>query len=118
MLSFKEVRAYLAAQPGAAEDRPFGPQPLVFKVGGKMFALIADEDLPLRVSLKCDPDQAQFLRDSFPAIQPGYHLSKAHWNTVTLDGSIPPEGVFALIDESHRLVVKGLTRAARAQLGL
>ncbi|MFN8569524.1 MAG: MmcQ/YjbR family DNA-binding protein [Kouleothrix sp.] len=69
------------------------------------------------MSLKCDPSQAQFLRDAFAAVQPGYHLNKQHWNTVTIDGSIPPEGLQAMIDDSYRLVVAGLSRAARARLG-
>jgi predicted DNA-binding protein (MmcQ/YjbR family) len=66
--------------------------------------------------LKCEPAHAQFLRESFSAVQPGYHLNKEHWNTVTLDGSIPGEGVRAMIDESYRLVFAGLSKAARRRL--
>lgn len=115
-MELAQLRAYLLAKPGALEDRPFGPQPLVLKVGGKMFALLDEDSRPLRVSLKCDPAQALFLRDSFPAVQPGYHLNKEHWNTVTLDGSIPDTGIQAMIDESYTLVVKSLSRAARQRL--
>jgi predicted DNA-binding protein (MmcQ/YjbR family) len=110
------LQRYLLALPGAVEDHPFGPQPLVMKVGGKIFALLAADAKPLNISLKCEPDHAQFLRESFPAVRPGYHLNKEHWNTVTLDGSIAYDGIRAMIDESYRLVVAGLSRAARARL--
>ena len=115
-MDLKALRAYLLARPGAVEDRPFGPQPLVVKVGGKLFALVAEDDAPPTISLKCEPAHAQFLRDSFPAVQPGYHLNKEHWNTVTLDGSIDDDGIRAMIDESYRLVVAGLSKAARRRL--
>jgi predicted DNA-binding protein (MmcQ/YjbR family) len=112
------LRAYLLSKPGAAETRPFGPQPLVLKVAGKLFALVDETASPLSVSLKCEPEYAQFLRDSFPAVQPGYHLNKEHWNTVILDGSIADDGIRAMIDDSYRLVVAGLSRARREALGL
>ena len=112
------LRASLLARPGADATYPFGPQPLVVKVGGKIFALLDETAAPLNISLKCEPAHAQFLRDSFPAVQPGYHLNKEHWNTITLDGSIAVDGIQAMIDESYRLVVAGLSRAARRQLGL
>ena len=115
-MDLEALRAYLFAKPGAAGERPFGPQPLVVKVGGKIFALLSEDAVPLEVSLKCDPAHAQFLRDTFPAVRPGYHLNKEHWNTVTLDGSIAGEGIQAMIDESYRLVVQGLSKAARRQL--
>ena len=110
------LRAYLLSRHGAVEEHPFGPQPLVVKAGGKIFALLAEDAEPLTISLKCEPTHAQFLRDSFPAVRPGYHLNKEHWNTVTLDGSISDEGILAMIDESYRLIVAGLSKAARQQL--
>jgi predicted DNA-binding protein (MmcQ/YjbR family) len=113
-----ELRAYLLSRPGAQEDFPFGPSPLVAKVGGKMFALLSAEARPPEISLKCDPIDAQIIRDQFPAVRPGYHLSKRHWNTVILDGSVPDTELLLMVDQSHRLVVKGLTRAAREALGL
>lgn len=112
----RALRAYLLAKPGAIEDRPFGPQPLVMKVGGKMFALLAERDQPPSLSLKCDPAHAQFLRDEYPAVQPGYHLNKAHWNTIVLDNSVPDEELQSMIDESYRLVVQSLTRTQRQAL--
>jgi predicted DNA-binding protein (MmcQ/YjbR family) len=115
-MELETLRAYLLSLPGAVEDHPFGPQPLVMKVGGKIFALVAADATPLNISLKCEPAHAQFLRDAFPAVRPGYHLNKQHWNTVTLDGSIEDVGIHDMIDESYRLVVAGLTKAARARL--
>src|SRR5690349_10921295 len=118
IMSLEQLRAYLLAKPGAAEDFPFGPDPLIVKVAGKVFALVALRDQPLRVSLKCDPYHAQFLRDTYVAVQPGYHLNKQHWNTVTLDGSIPNDEILRMIDESYALVVKGLSKAVRRELGI
>ena len=115
-MDLESLRAYLLSRPGAEATYPFGPQPLVVKVAGKMFALVSEDAAPLQVSLKCEPEHAQFLRSSFPAVQPGYHLNKEHWNTVTLDGSIPAGGIQSLIDESYRLVVSGLTKAQRRRL--
>ncbi len=110
------LRAYLLSRPGAVEDHPFGPQPLVVKVGGKIFALVSEDAAPLDISLKCEPAHAQFLRDSFPAVRPGYHLNKEHWNTVTLDGSIADDGIRAMIDESYRLVARSLSKVAQRRL--
>ena len=115
-MNLETLRAYLLSRPGAVEDHPFGPQPLVVKVGGKIFALVSEDAAPLDISLKCEPAHAQFLRDSFPAVRPGYHLNKEHWNTVTLDGSISDEGILAMIDESYRLIVAGLSKAAQRRL--
>ena len=115
-MDLETLQKYLLSRHGAVEDHPFGPQPTVLKVGGKIFALLAPDASPLTISLKCDPAHAQFLRDSFAAVRPGYHLNKEHWNTVTLDGSIDDEGIRAMIDESYRLVVKGLSKAARKRL--
>ncbi len=101
---------------GATEEFPFGPEDAVFKVGGRMFALVSLEDEPARVNLKCDPVYALALRDEFPAVQPGYHMDKRHWNTVVLDGSVPNHLLVEWVEESYDLVVAGLTRAARAAL--
>ena len=115
-MDLDELKATLLARRGAIEELPFGPEVLVYKVAGKMFALVSEDATPLQISLKCEPEHAQFLRGSFPAVQPGYHLNKEHWNTVTLDGSIPAGGIESLIDESYRLVVGGLTKAQRRRL--
>ena len=105
-MNFDSIRQYLLGKPGASEDFPFDPSAMVFKVRGKMFALIAVQDTPLRINLKCDPELALHLRASFDAVQPGYHMNKKHWNTITLDGSLPDEEVLTMIDDSYDLVSK------------
>lgn len=108
--------AYALAKPGAFEDRPFGPETLVLKVAGKMFGAVGLDASPLQIALKCDPLQAEQLREAFAAIGLPSYLDKRHWIAVTLDGSVPDETLRALVDQSYSLVVKGLTNAARAQL--
>ena len=102
---------------GAVEEFPFGPENSVFKVGGKIFALSPLRARPLRVSLKCEPGLAEQLRASYPAIGPGYHLNKRHWNTIQLDGSIPDAMIREMIEDSYDLVVAQLPRATREALG-
>jgi predicted DNA-binding protein (MmcQ/YjbR family) len=108
-----ELKARCLALPGASEEFPFGDEVSVFKVGGKMFALSHLDGEPLQLSVKCDPDLAAQLRASYPAIAPGYHLNKRHWNTITLDGSLPDQMVTDLLGDSYDLVVASLPRARR-----
>jgi predicted DNA-binding protein (MmcQ/YjbR family) len=110
------VIASCGAKAGAVEDYPFGDDAAVFKVVGKMFALVSLGLPPGSVSLKCDPDVAVELRGRYSAITAGYHLNKRHWNTVVLDGSVPDEELVELVDHSYELVVAGLTRAERKLL--
>ena len=110
------VIAAYSAKPGSVEDYPFGDEVAVFKVAGNMFALVALSPAPSSVSLKCDPDLAAGLRRRYAAITAGYHLNKRHWNTVTLDGSVPGDELLDLIDHSYELVVARLPRAERAKL--
>jgi predicted DNA-binding protein (MmcQ/YjbR family) len=99
-----DVEACCDSKPGSSRSRPFGPEPLVFKVEGKMFALLLRrKDAPPIVNLKCDPERALILRASFPAITPGYHANKTHWNSLVLDGSLPASLVMELIDHSYDL---------------
>ncbi len=112
----KQLTAYLLDKKGAAEETPFGPEALVYKVMGKMFALVAWEDDPLSITLKCEPGQALLLRDVYAAVRPGYHMNKTHWNTITLDGTIPTAELLGMIDDSYDLVVHSLTRAQREAL--
>jgi predicted DNA-binding protein (MmcQ/YjbR family) len=100
---------------GATEGFPFGAGAAVFKVAGKMFAIV--EASQARVSLKCDPGYAVAQREQYAAVTAGYHLDKRHWNTIVLDGSVPSDVVREWIVDSYDLVVAGLTRAARATLG-
>jgi predicted DNA-binding protein (MmcQ/YjbR family) len=111
------LRSWCLQQTGAVEEFPFGPETAVFKVAGKIFALSALEGTPLAVSVKCEPDLAVALRDSYPAIRPGYHLNKRHWNTITLDGSLPDQLVRDLIEDSYDLVVSALSKHVRERLG-
>lgn len=103
------VRARCLRLEQAYEDFPFGGGVAVYKVQGRIFAILDDES----VSLKCDPGYAVALREEYPAVSPGYHLNKRHWNTVRLDGSVAPELLEDWIDESYALVVAGLPRAQR-----
>ncbi len=108
-----ELKARCLALPGAQEDFPFGDEVSVFKVGRKMFAVCRLDGEPLQLSVKCDPEFAVQLRASYPAIVPGYHLNKRHWNTITLDGSLPDEMVTDLLGDSYDLVVASLPKARR-----
>jgi predicted DNA-binding protein (MmcQ/YjbR family) len=112
-----ELRGWCLAQRGASEGFPFRPDVSVFKVAGKMFALSMLGRTPLEVSVKCEPDLAVQLRDSYGAIRPGYHLNKRHWNTITLDGSLPDQLVRDMIEDSYDLVVSALPKRTREQLG-
>jgi predicted DNA-binding protein (MmcQ/YjbR family) len=112
----EDLRRRLAALPGAAEEYPFKLAVRVFKVGGKMFAVTGLDDDPACVTLKGDPEDNEADRAEYPAVRPGYHMNKRHWNTVTLDGSVPDEVLTEMIQASYAIVVSGLTRAARASL--
>ena len=112
-MDFETLRSYLLAMPEAVEDFPFDTTTLVLKVAGKMFALLGINNDPLRINLKCDPLKAELLREQYPAVLPGYHMNKRHWNTVVLDGTLPEELIRAMIADSYRLVVKGLPKARR-----
>jgi predicted DNA-binding protein (MmcQ/YjbR family) len=107
-MDFETLRKYLLDKPGASEDFPFGPSAMVFKVRSKMFALVALEETPLRINLKCDPELARHLRAAYDAVQPGYHMNKKHWNTITIDGSIPDEEIITMINDSYGLVTKAM----------
>jgi predicted DNA-binding protein (MmcQ/YjbR family) len=105
-----------AGFPGATEDYPFGDDVAVYKVEGRMFALVALAGTPGSVSLKCDPGLAIGWRTRYPAVRPGYHLNKRHWNTVELDGSVDDRELQEMIDHSYDLIVRSLPRAVRERL--
>jgi predicted DNA-binding protein (MmcQ/YjbR family) len=109
-------REYCLSKPGATEDMPFGEDVLVFKVGGKMFALAALDEVPTAANLKCDPDLALELRDRYEQVRPGYHMNKKHWNTVEIDSGIPDAELRKMIDHSYELVTKNLPKAKRKKL--
>lgn len=102
--------------PAAVEDYPFGDGVAVFKIGGRMFALVWLEGERGTVTLKCEPDLALELRARYSSVQPGYHTNKRHWNTVDLDGSVPGGEVREMIEHSYELVVGRLPRAERVRL--
>ncbi len=110
------LTTYLDNKLGSTSSCPFDETTLVYKVGGKIFALFSEDKNPLRINLKCDPDEAQLLRGIHNSIIPGYHMNKEHWNTIILDGSLPDEMIFKLIDESYDIIVKKLKKAVRANL--
>ena len=115
-MDYNTLCQYLDSKPGARRDMPFGADALVYKILNKMFALVAWQADPLRISLKADPVDAVILRKQYTAIKPGYHMNKKHWNTVTLDGSVPDDELMIMIDESYTLVVGGMSRANQAKL--
>ncbi len=130
-MDYQAAEKHLLEKPEAIKDYPFGPDVAVFKVRHKMFATLgvagSDENAlkalgvkagTATMNLKCDPDQALALRDIFPAVIPGYHMNKRHWNTVILDDSIPSGEVARMIDHSYGLVVNGLPIAERQALEL
>lgn len=111
-----EFCAYCLSLPGVEETTPFGPDVIVYKVGGKMFSLAIPEEVPPRVNLKCDPERALELRDRYEEITPGYHMSKKHWNTLNLGGRLPNALVRELIQHSYDLVVASLPKKTRERL--
>lgn len=108
---------YCLKKKGATKDYPFGPDPLVIKIGGKMFALLSkDNGDHFHLNLKCDPVIAENLREQLETVRPGFHMNKKHWNTITIDGSLPESDVFDMIDHSYDLVVKTLTKSLRESI--
>src|ERR1700716_1829840 len=105
-MNAESFRAFCLSKPAATEGTPFGPEDIVFKVAGKMFAILGLEAVPPRVNLKCDPDLALELRDRYEQVEPGYHMNKKHWNTVEIEGGIPIAEFRKMIDHSYELVVK------------
>ena len=93
-----------ARQPGAELSYPFGEQAAVYKIAGKIFAIVGLDRRPPQLTLKCDPEHGELLRRDHAAIAPGYHMNKRHWITVTLDGSLAPAMVEELIEDSFDLV--------------
>jgi predicted DNA-binding protein (MmcQ/YjbR family) len=112
-MDIETLREYCLAKPDVEESFPFGETTLVFKVKGKMFLLTGLDSPSLAFNVKCDPEKAIEWREQYAAVQPGYHMNKKHWNTVTADGSIPVRVLREMIDDSYALVVKSLPRKLR-----
>src|SRR5881392_911019 len=113
-MDLAQFREYCLTKPQVTEGTPFGEDVLVFKVGGKMFALASLDEVPSTVNLKCDPDQALELRDRYEQVRPGYHMNKKHWNTVEIEGGIPDFELRKKIDHSYELVFESLPKTRRA----
>lgn len=111
MMDLAHFREYCLSKSRATEGTPFGPDVLVFKVGGKMFALAALDEVPITVNLKCDPDLALELRDRYEQVTPGYHMNKKHWNTVEIETGIPDAELRTMIDHSYDLVARNLPKS-------
>jgi predicted DNA-binding protein (MmcQ/YjbR family) len=113
-MNLDDVRTYCLKKQGAiTEEFPFDEETLVFKVFGKIFLLTNVNEIPLSMNLKCDPERAIEWRERYPSVQPGYHMHKKFWNTVTVDGTIPEPKVYSMIDHSYDEVVKKLPRKRR-----
>lgn len=105
MMTHKQLEEFILTLPGARLDYPFGKDVAVYKVGDKMFALIAEDKDPVRISLKCDPQLAELLREKYETVLPGYHLNKKHWNTIVCSGQLGDDEIRDLIVHSHQLVI-------------
>lgn len=115
-MHIEAIQQYCLHKKGVTESFPFDEKTLVFKVLGKMFALCALEVDPLSINLKCDPSRAVDLREKYPAVLPGYHMNKQHWNTVQIDGSIPDKTLREWIDHSYDLVFASLPAKKRSEI--
>ena len=115
-MNIEQLRDYCLSKTGAEETLPFGPDTLVYKVGGKIFLLTGLDNEGLRFNVKCDPDKAIELREEFSCVLPGYHMNKKHWNTIVVDGSASVKQLKGWIDDSYELVVGSLPKKIRDEL--
>jgi predicted DNA-binding protein (MmcQ/YjbR family) len=115
-MNAESLRTHCLAKTGAEESQPFGPENLVYKVGGKMFLLISLSDVPLQFNAKCDPDVAIELREQHACVLPGYHMNKRHWNTIVVDGTVSDKTLLQWVDDSYNLVYESLPKKIKAEL--
>ncbi|MEO6149419.1 MAG: MmcQ/YjbR family DNA-binding protein [Mucilaginibacter sp.] len=115
MMNVEELRDYCLEKPGVTEGFPFGEDTLVFKVGEKLFLLTGLEQGD-RFNVKCDPELAIDLRERHPEVKPGYHMNKAHWNTVFMNGSLTRKQLHEMIDHSYDLIFKSLPKKLQAEI--
>ena len=106
-MNIEELREYCLKKPGVTESFPFDKNTLVFKVMNKMFAL-TNLNMDFSINLKCEPEKAVGIREVYPAVGPGYHMNKKHWNTIMIDGSIEDGIIYSWVDDSYELVVASL----------
>ena len=112
----REIESYLSGLKGGESSYPFGPEALVFKVMGKMYALVSQKEAPPRVTLKVDPVDGEILTSQYDSVSPGYYMNKRHWITISLTDELPPEMIKALAEKSYDLVVSKLTKKDREKL--
>ncbi len=110
------LRSYCLAKTGVEECFPFGEETLVYKVGGKMFLAAGMDSIPLSINIKANPEVAIEQRERYASVEPGYHMNKRHWNTVTLNGSIADGVIKHWIDDSYALVLSSLPKSEQAKL--
>jgi predicted DNA-binding protein (MmcQ/YjbR family) len=114
-MNIEQVREYCLSKKGVTEELPFDEESPVYKVMGKIF-LIASLTPPFSINIKCDPEKAVDLRERYPAVTPGYHMNKLHWNTVEIEGTVRNSLIEEWIDHSYELVVKGLSKSLKEEL--
>ncbi|MDO6811860.1 MmcQ/YjbR family DNA-binding protein [Tenacibaculum soleae] len=118
-MNIEELHDYCLTKKGVTENFPFDDVTLVFKVMGKMFALVgldSWEKGETKINLKCNPERSLELREQYESINPGWHMNKKHWNTVTLNNDVSDKLAFELIDHSYELIIKGLTKKLQEEL--
>ena len=115
-MNIEQWREYLLSFPASVEEMPFGPEVLVYKVAGKLFALLSWQDEPMSINLKCEPNLALQLRDTYPQVTAGYHMNKKHWNTVVMDGGLEDAHLKEWVQASFDLIYNSLPKATQAQL--
>ncbi|MEO7213293.1 MmcQ/YjbR family DNA-binding protein [Mucilaginibacter sp.] len=114
-MNIEELRDYCLALPAVEEGFPFGEETLVFKVGGKIFLLAGLQD-GHHFNAKCDPERAIELRERYTEVKPGYHMNKAHWNTVYMSGTLTRKQLCEMIADSYQLVLKSLPKKLQAEI--
>jgi len=115
-MNIEDLRTYCISKEGVEETFPFGDDTLVFKVSGKIFALLSLSQDDFSINLKCDPLLAIELRESYPSVQPGYHMNKKHWNTVYIDGSVESKLIQSWIDHSYQLIIQSLPKKIKGKI--
>jgi len=115
-MNIEDLRHLCLSYKGVEETTPFGPDTLVFKVMGKMFALVSLDETPLRCNVKCDPEKVDELREAFTGVIPGYHMNKQHWNTLVFDGSFSDSDAHRWVKDSYHLIVNSLPKRLQSEL--
>ncbi|HSZ33273.1 MAG TPA: MmcQ/YjbR family DNA-binding protein [Puia sp.] len=116
-MDLETIRKYCLDKKSTTESFPFGESTLVFKVCGKIFLLMSLDSQPLQFNVKCDPEKAEELRESYSSVIPAFHMNKKHWNTIIMNGQVNSKLIREMIDDSYSLVVRSLPLSERKKLG-